>query len=81
MMRPTGFIVPVLFVIGMVIPVRAARAQAGTLDSTFGKGGVTVTSLTTASASNGITPYSVALQSNGEILVLVNVIQKPPSEI
>jgi len=74
MKRRARIIAPALFVLSMVIPFSSAHAQAGTLDTTFGKGGVAATTLTTASASNGITPYAVSLQSNGEILVLVNVV-------
>src|ERR1700733_5655869 len=51
----------------------AASNTAGTLDTSFGTGGTTVTTLTTASESNGVFPASVKLQSDGKILVLAGV--------
>lgn len=57
----------------LAFAAKGAAASAGSLDSTFGSGGVTTTTLTTASDTNGVLPYSVQLQSNGEVLVLVNV--------
>ena len=65
-----------LTVLGLAVGVPAASAagnRAGTLDTTFGTGGVTVTSLTTASnTSTSVNPSAVALQSNGDILVLAD---------
>jgi uncharacterized delta-60 repeat protein len=60
---------------GLVVGVRAAQAAntAGTLDTSFGTKGTTVTTLTNASENSGIVPYSVKLQSDGKILVLVDV--------
>jgi len=58
-----------------MLGARPTFAQAaGTLDTTFGKNGVTTTTLTTASDSNVVVPYSVQIQSNGEILVLATVV-------
>ncbi len=61
-----------LFVFGSMIEVKA-YAAAGSLDTTFGKGGVTVTTLTPAGGNNSAIPYSVKLQTDGKILVLVNI--------
>lgn len=61
-------ILPGLLVLGLIIGVKsAACAAAGSLDPTFGNGGVTVTSV---AGTNGIV-NSVLLQSDGEILVYV----------
>jgi uncharacterized delta-60 repeat protein len=54
-------------------PASAAGNTAGTLDTTFGKGGATITDFTTSNSSSGVIPYSIALQGNGDILVLANV--------
>jgi len=56
---------------------RPACAAAGSLDTTFGSGGATITTLTTASDINGVFPASVRLQSDGKILALTNVSNGP----
>lgn len=58
----------------LTFAAKEAIAAAGSLDTTFGKSGVTVTTLTTASDTNGVLPFSVQLQSDGKILVLVEVL-------
>jgi uncharacterized delta-60 repeat protein len=62
-----------LLACGVLVGSKSAYAAAGSLDASFGAGGVTVTTLTTASVNNGITPYYIVLQADGKILVLVNV--------
>jgi hypothetical protein len=62
-----------LLACGVLVGSKSACAAAGSLDPSFGTGGVTVTTLTTASVNNGITPYYIVLQADGKILVLVNV--------
>jgi uncharacterized delta-60 repeat protein len=62
-----------LLVLGSAFARKSALAAAGSLDTTFGHGGVTVTTLTAASVNHTVVPYSVKLQSDGKILVLVNV--------
>ena len=65
-----------LLVSGLAVGLETAQAAntAGTLDMTFGMNGVAVTTLTNVSeGSSGIFPYSVELQSDGKILVLVDV--------
>jgi len=63
---------------GLPFGVQSAHAAAGSLDTTFGTGGVTITTLTTtASDANGVFPAAVQLQSDGKILVLANVTNLP----
>jgi len=64
----------ILVGLGMAIANQSALAAAGGLDMTFGKSGVTATTLTTASGSNGVIPFSVQLQSDGKILVLIDLL-------
>jgi uncharacterized delta-60 repeat protein len=71
---PTGLIKTGLILSILSIGAPFAFGQGGKLDTTFGKSGVVVTTLTTASESNVAVPYSMQLQANGEILVLVGVI-------
>jgi len=59
---------PDLFVLGLIVGGRFASAAAGSLDPTFGNRGVTVTSF----AGSAVIPYSIKLQADGKILVLVN---------
>ena len=73
------FTVASLIFSAWILQAGPAFGQAGTLDTTFGNGGVTVTTLTTASASNSAIPYAIALQTatglptTGDILVLAIV--------
>jgi uncharacterized delta-60 repeat protein len=61
-------ILPGLLALDLIFGVKPACGAAGSLDPTFGKGGVTVTSF----ASQGdVIPYSIKLQTDGKILVLV----------
>jgi uncharacterized delta-60 repeat protein len=64
----SGTVLPSLLLFGCFVGVRSAWAAAGSLDPTFGNGGVTVTSF--ASSGVGIVD-SIKLQSDGKILVLV----------
>jgi uncharacterized delta-60 repeat protein len=63
---------PILFVSGLM-SVRSASAAAGSLDGTFGTGGLAATTLTVAGGNNSVIPYSIKLQGDGKIVVLVNV--------
>jgi hypothetical protein len=56
-----------LLVFGLIVEAKSTYAAAGSLDPTFGKGGVTITT----STSGFIVAYALKLQSNGKILVLV----------
>jgi uncharacterized delta-60 repeat protein len=61
-------LLPGLLALGLLLAAKSASAAAGSLDTSFGTGGVTVTSF----ASSGfVIPYAIKLQTNGEILVLV----------
>jgi uncharacterized delta-60 repeat protein len=51
------------------ITVKSSWAAAGSLDTTFGKGGVVVTSFAKLSY---VIPYSIKLQADGKILILVS---------
>jgi uncharacterized delta-60 repeat protein len=72
-------VLPGLLVLGLAVGVKSAQAAAGSLDKTFGNGGVTVTTLTTPSESNSAIPYAIAQQTTpglattGDILVLAIV--------
>lgn len=68
------FILLGLLSLCLAFPSQFAHAAAGNLDTSFGKGGVTVTTLTTPGGSNGVLPFSVQLQSDGKILVLADVL-------
>ena len=59
------FLVPGMLVIGQLIGMKTAYGAAGSLDPTFGTGGVTITNITLSSID------SIGLQSTGEILVLI----------
>jgi uncharacterized delta-60 repeat protein len=61
-------LLPVPLVLGLVFAVKPGHAAAGSLDSTFGKGGVTATSGVTG--TDGII-NSILLQRDGKILVFV----------
>lgn len=64
----TRIVLPGLLLYGCLVGVNSAWAAAGSLDPTFGIGGVTITSF----ASSGfVIPDSIQLQSGGKILVLV----------
>jgi uncharacterized delta-60 repeat protein len=68
MKKFTRSVLPGLLVFGLVVWVKSAWAAAGSLDPTFGRGGVTITNF----ASQGdVIPYSIKLQTDGKILVLV----------
>jgi uncharacterized delta-60 repeat protein len=60
--------------LGFTLADRSANAATGSLDTTFGQGGVAVTTLTTASGINDVIPFSVHLQSDSKILVIADVI-------
>jgi len=62
------FILPGLLALGLIFAVKPAHAAAGSLDTTFGTGGVTVTSF---ASSSFVIPYAIKLQTDGKILVLV----------
>jgi len=61
-------LLPGLLFFGLIISVKSAGAAAGSLDPTFGRGGVTATNFVKLSY---VIPYSVKLQPDGKILVLV----------
>jgi uncharacterized delta-60 repeat protein len=63
-----------IFAAAILVAIPAFGQAAGTLDKTFGKSGVTTTTLTTASESNVVVPYSVQVLSNGDLLVLATVV-------
>jgi len=64
----TRIVLPSLLLYGCLVGVNSAWAAAGSLDPTFGSGGVTITNF----ASSGfVIPDSIQLQSDGKILVLV----------
>jgi hypothetical protein len=79
-MRKSSFVfLPGLVWLGLWVGVRPVHAAAGSLDTTFGTGGVTVTTLATAGNNNSAIPYAIALQTasgiptTGDILVLAIV--------
>ena len=57
---------PGLLVFSLIVGAKSAWAAAGSLDLTFGQGGVTVTSFANL---NYVIPYAVKLQNDGKILV------------
>ena len=59
------FLLPGMLVIGQLIGMETAHGAAGSLDPTFGMGGVAITNLSVGGAN------SIRLQSTGDILVLV----------
>lgn len=71
--KHSGLVAPALLAAYALFAASPAFAQAGLLDMTFGNKGVTVTRLVgTVNSIDGVFPYGLALQPNGEILVLVN---------
>ena len=56
-----------LLVLGLIVGVQSAYAAAGSLDPNFGNGGVTITT----SSTGFIVAYSLKLQNDVKILVLV----------
>ena len=61
-----------ILAIGLVTGVPSAFAAAGSLDSTFGRGGKVVTSFANSAAPfRSAVPADAALQSDGKILVAV----------
>jgi uncharacterized delta-60 repeat protein len=69
MTRSTQALLLGLFLYGLFVRVISAYAAAGSLDPTFGSGGVTLTSLGSSSNSS---VNQVKVLSDGSILVLVN---------
>jgi uncharacterized delta-60 repeat protein len=79
-MRKSSFaLLPGLLCLGLCVGVKPVQAAAGSLDTTFGTGGVTVTTLAPTGDNNSAIPYAIALQTasgiptTGDILVLVIV--------
>ena len=70
-------VLPGLLFMSQLFTAKSAWAAAGSLDPTFGSGGVTVTTLVTAGQNSGVIPYSVKLQPDGKILILLNAINGP----
>jgi uncharacterized delta-60 repeat protein len=68
MKKFTRSVLPGLLIFGLVSSVESAWAAAGSLDPTFGQSGVTVTNF---ASQNSVIPYSIKLQTDGKILVLV----------
>jgi hypothetical protein len=68
MKRFTRSLLPGLLVLSLVVGVKSASAAAGSLDPTFGSGGVTITNFT---SSGFVIVDSIKLQSDGKILVSV----------
>ena len=66
MKRVTRSVLPGLLALGLIVEVKSAGAAAGSLDPTFGTGGVTVVSF---AGGVGILS-SIVAQSDGKILVL-----------
>lgn len=67
MKKCTRWMLPgLLLVFGLIVEAKSTYAAAGSLDPTFGKGGVTITT----STSGFIVAYALKLQSDGKILVL-----------
>ena len=62
--KPMRFLFPGMLVIGQLIAMETAHGAAGSLDPTFGTGGVATTNLGVSLVN------SIRLQSTGEILVL-----------
>jgi len=68
MKRATCHIIAGLLAVGLAFGVNFAQAQAGTLDPTFGNGGVATTSF--ANGSAGVGSFE---QSNGDIVAVAQV--------
>lgn len=68
MKKFTRSVLPGLLIFGLAISVESAWAAAGGLDQTFGRGGVTITNF---ASQSDVIPYSIKLQTDGKILVLV----------
>lgn len=68
MKKFTRSVLPGLLILGLAISVESAWAAAGSLDPTFGRAGVTETNFASQSF---VVPYSIKLQTDGKILVLV----------
>jgi uncharacterized delta-60 repeat protein len=62
-------VMPALCGLGLLVGVRSAHAAAGSLDPTFGNGGVTLTSF---GSSSNLSAIAVKVLSDRSILVLVN---------
>ena len=78
MKKFSRLVMPALCGLGLLVGVRSAYAAAGSLDPTFGNGGVTVTNL--GSSSNVVT-LAVNVLSGGKILVLVDPENTPSNEV
>ena len=63
--KPIRFLLPGVLAIGQLIGMESAHGAAGSLDPTFGTGGVAITNL----GLGGVN--SIRLQSTGDIIVLV----------
>lgn len=65
MKKFTRSVLPGLLIFGLVMSVQSAWAAAGSLDPTFGRGGVTVTNF---ASQSDVIPYSGCQQQPCEIL-------------
>jgi uncharacterized delta-60 repeat protein len=74
----TRSVLPALCVLGLLVGVKSAYPAAGSLDPTFGNGGVTVTSF---GSSSNVSPLAVKVLSGGKILVLLNPENTPSNEL
>jgi uncharacterized delta-60 repeat protein len=72
MRKLNHFVILCIMSLGLIFANKSANAAAGNLDTTFGRGGVTVTPL--AASGSAVIPFSVQLQSDGKILVLADVL-------
>jgi uncharacterized delta-60 repeat protein len=68
MKKTTFHMIAGLLAIGLVFNVNRAQAQAGSLDTTFGNGGVVTTSF-----ANGVAGVGSFEQSNGDIVAVAQV--------
>ena len=68
MKKFTRSVLPGLLAFSLIVGANSAWAAAGSLDPTFGRGGVTATNF---ASQNSVIPYSIKLQTDGKILVLV----------
>lgn len=72
MRKPRSHILPGILALGLVTGVPSAFAAAGSLDTTFGRGGKVVTSFVNSVAPfRSAVPADAALQADGKILVAV----------
>jgi uncharacterized delta-60 repeat protein len=69
MKKFTRSVMPAFCGLGLLVGVGSAHAAAGSLDPTFGNGGVTLTSF---GSSSNLSAIEVKVLSDGSILVLVN---------